>query len=569
MDSAYDFSTGSRAQYEVALPKAKDFTDHLNRVTKNRAASTLKELYKYQSVPGMIVMAGGIPHPEVFPFETLSATVLAHDAFPLDPPRVPKKNKSVLSWLFSLPKPTISFTIPKYAPKPTDATTIQLSSSLQYAAATGPPALPLFLREYVSKVYRPAYADWDVLVNVGATDGWSKIVNMLVELGDAILVEEWTYPSAENTFLAYECERVPVKMDAEGILPEILEKVLSEWDEEKRGKRRPRILYTIPTGQNPTGATMQLDRKKQVYEICSRFDVIICEDEPYYCLYTGEWTPKGSKSDRSVLEQRLLDSQKKEGPEGNEAYIKSLPPSYLNVDTEGRVIRMDTFSKTSAPGSRLGWITANPLFIERLTRISEVSTQAPSGFATAMTTVMLQQWGFDGYIRWLRGIKATYNMRKTWICDAFADTFHLEFNQNKSLFPNGTRTITCYSRQEPRNRWDEKRDAHHKPLVTFTPPTAGMFIFLGVHVSEHPDYHDLVKKGENATQILVQKLWTNLADNLVLFAPGWYFDAGGEHAIGGNGYGYFRLSFSIATYEETYQAVERFAKVLDKFFHVK
>ncbi|WVF72181.1 hypothetical protein IAT40_006993 [Kwoniella sp. CBS 6097] len=498
MDSAYDFATGAKAHNEAALPKAKDFSDHLNRVTKNRAASTLKELYKYQSVPGMIVMAGGIPHPEVFPFETLSATVLAHDAFPLDPPRVPKKNKSVLSWLFGSPRPTISFSIPKYAPKPTDATTIQLSTSLQYAAATGPPALPLFLREYVSKIYRPAYADWDVLVNVGATDGWSKIVNMLVELGDAILVEEWTYPSAENTFLAYECERVPVKMDAEGILPENLEKVLSEWDEEKRGKRRPRILYTIPTGQNPTGATMQLDRKKKIYEICSKFDVIICEDEPYYCL---------------------------------------------------------TFSKTSAPGSRLGWITANPLFIERLTRISEISTQAPSGFATAMTTVMLQQWGFDGYIRWLRGVKATYNMRKTWICDAFADTFHLKFDQTKSLFPTGTRTITCYSKQEPRDRWDEK--------------PAGMFIFLGVHVSEHPDYDHLVRKGEDATQILVQKLWTNLADNLVLFAPGWYFDAGGEHAIGGNGYGYFRLSFSIATYEETYQAIERFAKVLDKFFQVK
>ncbi|WVQ70021.1 uncharacterized protein L199_008245 [Kwoniella botswanensis] len=574
MDSAFEFGTQPRYDASASLPKAKDFTHHLNQVSKNRAASSLKELYRYQGVPGMIVMAGGIPHPEVFPFETLSATILAHDAFPLDPPREPKKNKSLLSWLFSSSSaalPTSSFTIPKWAPGPPDPKTIQLSTSLQYQAATGPPSLALFLREYVSKVYKPAYADWDVLVNVGNTDGWGKIISLLVEKGDAILVEEWTYPSAVNTFLPFECPTIPIKMDKEGMSPEHLEEVLGGWKEDERdGKKRPHIMYTIPTGQNPTGATMEGERKKQIYEICKKYDVIICEDEPYYCLYTGEWTPKGTQSDRSILAQRLADAEKKEGSEGNAAFIKSLPPSYLHFDTDGRVVRMDTFSKTSAPGSRLGWITANPQFIERLTRITETSTQAPSGFATALTTTMLQKWGFEGYIRWLRGVKATYNMRKTWMCDAFEDTFHLEFDQTnnsivRGLFPEGTKTITCYSKQ-PRNKWDEKKGLHGPALVTFTPPTAGMFVFLGVHVSEHPDYQDLLRKGEDATHVLVQKLWTELADNLVLFAPGWYFDAGGEHAIGGKGYGYFRLSFSIATYEETYKAIKTFSKVLDKFF---
>ncbi|WWC89986.1 uncharacterized protein L201_004916 [Kwoniella dendrophila CBS 6074] len=570
MDTGFEIATEPRGEASASLPQAKDLSHHFNQTTKNREASTLKELYRYAGVPGMITMAGGIPHPEVFPFETLSATILAHDAFPLDPPRVPKKGKSLIEWLFSPTSlPTTSFTIPKWSPKPVDPKTIQLSTSLQYQAATGPPALPLFLREYVSKVYKPAYSDWDVLVNVGNTDGWSKIINLLAEKGDAILVEEWTYPSAVNSFLPYECKTVPIKMDKEGMLPEHLEKVLSEWNEEERGgKKRPHIMYTIPTGQNPTGATMEAERKKQLYKICSKYDVIICEDEPYYCLYTGEWTPKGSKSDKSILAQRRADAEKKEGSEGNQAFIKNLPPSYLHFDVDGRVIRMDTFSKTSAPGSRLGWITANPQFIERLTRISETSTQAPSGFATALTTVMLQKWGFEGYIRWLRGVKATYNMRKTWMCDAFEDVFHLEFDQNKSLFPDGSKTITCYSKT-PKNKWDEKKGLHGPALVTFTPPTAGMFVFLGVHISEHPDYDKLTRKGEDATHVLVQKLWTELADNLVLFAPGWYFDGGGEHAIGGKGYGYFRLSFSIATYEETYKAIRTFSQVLEKFFKTK
>ena len=209
----------------------------------------------------------GIPSPEYFPFETVSASVLAVDTLPLNPPRKPSK-QSILSWLFG-PK-TTSFSIPKYVPG-ADITTVQLATSLQYQQATGPPALPLFLREYVSKVYQPAYADWDVLINCGATDAWGKICFMLLERGDAILVEEWTYPGAENSFLPLEVEMVPVKMDGEGVTPEHLEEVLSTWDEEKRGKPRPKVFYTIPTGQNPTGATMFGERKKKIYDICCKY----------------------------------------------------------------------------------------------------------------------------------------------------------------------------------------------------------------------------------------------------------------------------------------------------------
>lgn len=255
------------ARQSVAKPNAIDLSHHLNNIATHRTPNQLKELYRYAGVPGMITMAGGIPSPELFPFDTLSATVLAPDAMPLHDPRVPKK-QSLLSWLWS--KSTLSFTIPKYVPNATP-TTIQLATSLQYQSATGPPALPLFLREYVSKVYNPAYADWDVLLNCGNTDGWGKIVFMLMEKGDAILVEEWTYPGAENSFLPLETEMVPIKMDGQGVIPGHLEEVLSTWDEAKRGRKRPKIFYTIPTGQNPTGATMLGDRKKEIYDICVKY----------------------------------------------------------------------------------------------------------------------------------------------------------------------------------------------------------------------------------------------------------------------------------------------------------
>lgn len=71
---------------------------------------------------------------------------------------------------------------------------------------------------------------------------------------------------------------------------------------------------------------------------------------------------------------------------------------------DGRVVRMDSFSKTIAPGSRLGWFTANPLFCERLLRISETSTQAPCGFGQVLITQLVaMEWQLPGYARWLNG----------------------------------------------------------------------------------------------------------------------------------------------------------------------
>jgi len=85
-------------------------------------------------------------------------------------------------------------------------------------------------------------------------------------------------------------------------------------------------------------------------------------------------------------------------------FLASLVPSYLKLDYQGRVVRIDTFSKTICPGSRLGWTTCNPLFAERLERANESSTQAASGFAQALVGGLLaEQWGFEGYLRWLKG----------------------------------------------------------------------------------------------------------------------------------------------------------------------
>ena len=149
-----------------------------------------------------------------------------------------------------------------------------------------------------------------------------------------------------------------------------------------------------------------------------------------------------------------------------------------------------------------------------------------------MTAKLLQQWGFEGYVRWLRGIKSTYRMRKTWMCDTFDDFFHLEFDENTNGVSTNSlvqpvlgvgRGVTCYAKPiegSVEAKWDEKRGMTSKrgpPLVSFIPPTAGMFVFLAVHIDQHPDWDALERKGEDATKVLMMKLWQTLADDLVSF----------------------------------------------------
>ena len=216
--------------------------------------------------------------------------------------------------------------------------------------------------------------------------------------------------------------------------------------------------------------------------------MIICEDEPYYCLYTGEWKPQSQPAIKNPVETL-------EGKQGQEAFINALPPTFLRFDTEGRVIRMDVskllrsradvrpFRKRRALVLVLAGSLARLFSSERLTRATEASTQAPSGFVTAMTATMLQKDGFDGYIRWLRGIKAMYNMRKTWLCDTFEDVFHLEFDDSidksnvavRDIF-GGTRGVTCYAKEpsKPSTSLEKQVSALNRtstPLVSFIPPT--------------------------------------------------------------------------------------------------
>lgn len=118
-------------------------------------------------------------------------------------------------------------------------------------------------------------------------------------------------------------------------------------------------------GHNPTGCLLSLKRRKELYAVCCKYDVIIVEDDPYWYLqFPSAAVEEGRSRGTAPRTMEAYTPTKSSGFE----FLDSLVPSYLNIDTEGRVIRLDTFSKTTAPGCRLGWITAQPTFIERYER---------------------------------------------------------------------------------------------------------------------------------------------------------------------------------------------------------
>jgi aromatic amino acid aminotransferase I / 2-aminoadipate transaminase len=112
-------------------------------------------------------------------------------------------------------------------------------------------------------------------------------------------------------------------------------------------------------------------------------------------------------------------SASSKAPHTTRDFLSSLIPSFLSMDVDGRVIRLDSLSKVLAPGLRLGFITASAQLSERLLRCIEVTSQAPSGFSQSIAYQLLgQHWGHDGFLLWLMYIRQEYTKRRDVCCGA-------------------------------------------------------------------------------------------------------------------------------------------------------
>ena len=236
-------------------------------------------------------------------------------------------------------------------------------------------------------------------------------------------------------------------------------------------------------------------------------------------------------------------------------------PSYLSVDTEGRVVRLDTFSKTVAPGCRLGWITTQPALCERLLRITETSTQQPSGFVQSMIAQMIigphdpngrgggkddAGWKTDGWVRWLEGLRGNYERRMQTMC---------------SILESGKQLVKTGRRQSMSEEWSVVNTVQ---MYDFVWPLGGMFIWMKLNFQTHP----LWKK--TTPEKLGQGLWIYLTTEkyLVLVSPGAIF-APTEKITKEKSWAYFRICFAAVDEPDVEKTSHRFVEGCKSFWGIK
>ena len=187
----------------------------------------------------------------------------------------------------------------------------------------------------------------EVLVTSGSQQGLDLVARTLLSPGDVVVVEEPSFFGALEAFRSARVRLLGVPADAHGMRTDILEAILS--------RQRPRLIYTLPTFQNPSGCVLSLERRRHLLELAWRHEVPVLEDDPYSDLrYEGEALPS----------------------------LKALDP-------HGHVIHLSSFSKVLFPGLRLGWIAAPKPLVRQLALVKQ-TVDLHSG--------TLAQWIVEGFL---------------------------------------------------------------------------------------------------------------------------------------------------------------------------
>jgi kynurenine/2-aminoadipate aminotransferase len=349
-----------------------NYSKFLSKISKLRQPSAIRSLAPLVKLPGMISLAGGLPNGESFPFDSCT---------------------------FNL-KDGTQITLSK----------AQLGTALQYSPSEGIADLYEWLKEHQRVKHDMKNRDnWNLIITTGSQDALTKAFEMFLNpTEDAILVENPTYSGALAALTPLQPDILEVPIDAHGIIPSELERVISEY----KGNKKIKFLYTIPTGQNPSGATLTAERKKQIYKMAQEYDFLILEDDPYYYLNLVERTDQKSDSDIT----------------------------FLSMDTDGRVLRFDSLSKVLSSGIRIGWCTGPSALIQQIHLHQQASSLHTSGLSQGVTAALLTKWGIDGLDKHVQSVQDMYRKQR--------DMF-----------------VECVEK-------------HLKDYVSYSVPTAGMFLWM-------------------------------------------------------------------------------------------
>ncbi|XP_017888978.1 kynurenine/alpha-aminoadipate aminotransferase, mitochondrial-like [Ceratina calcarata] len=256
----------------------------------------------------------------------------------------------------------------------------ELGAALQYIPSQGYPPLLQTLREFQRRAHAPPlWESRDIVVVSGAQDGLSKTLEAIIGPGDPLLVHDPFYPGVDVVVAPYQTELIPIPQDEQGMVPEILRETLR--NRELSGKKMPKIMYINATGTNPTGVVIPLERRKEIYRIACEYNFLILDDDPYHFMYFEDVEPK----------------------------------SFLSLDTEGRVIRLDSFSKVISSGLRLGFVTAPAPLIASIERHLQSSHLHAPTLSQVILYKLMKLWGYDGLMDHFMWTRHFYKQRRDFI----------------------------------------------------------------------------------------------------------------------------------------------------------
>lgn len=238
-------------------------------------------------------------------------------------------------------------------------------TALQYGSGQGVPALREQILGIMALEGITGSVD-DVVVTTGSQQALDLVTKLFINPGDVVLVEAPSYLGAIGIFRSYQADIVHVVMDEDGLVPEALETAIA--DCQAAGKPI-KFLYTIPNFHNPGGVTLSAERRPRILEICKRNNILVLEDNPYGLL----------------------------------SFDEPVPPALRALDDEG-VIYLGSFSKTFAPGFRVGWALAPHAIREKLVLAAEAAILCPSSFSQLAIHEYLNGADWMGQIHSFRGV---------------------------------------------------------------------------------------------------------------------------------------------------------------------
>ncbi|MEI5673409.1 MULTISPECIES: aminotransferase-like domain-containing protein [unclassified Nocardioides] len=251
--------------------------------------------------------------------------------------------------------------------------------AMQYGSGQGVPEL----REQITDVMRlegiEAHPD-DVVVTVGSQQAVDLVTRVFCDPGDVVICEAPSYVGALGVFKSYQCDVVHAEMDADGLVPEALRQAIAAV---KAAGKTIKFLYTIPNFHNPAGVTLAAERRTEILDICRTEGVLVLEDNPYGLL----------GFDRE-------------------------PMRALRADEAENVIYLGSFSKTFAPGFRVGWALAPHPVREKLVLAQESATLCPPQFSQMAVSAYLAKHDWQGQIKQFREM---YRERRDAMVSSLAD----------------------------------------------------------------------------------------------------------------------------------------------------